>query len=65
MQKRVNSVLRHFVLICHHEEDHVGELKIGRGGGRGQLLIGLCLITAPCHELIFYGSVNFVTNKLN
>ena len=64
MQKRVNSVLRHFVLICHHEEDHVGELKIGRGG-RGQLLIGLCLITAPCHKLIFYGSVNFVTNKLN
>ena len=56
MQKRVNSVLRHFF--------YVGELKIGRGG-RGQLLIGLCLITAPCHELVFYGSVNFVTNKLN
>ena len=37
MQKRVNSVLRHFVLICHYEEDHVGELKIGReGGGGGQ-----------------------------
>ena len=35
MQKRVNSVLRHFVLICHHEEDHVGEVKIGRGGGQG------------------------------
>ena len=66
VQKRVNSVLRHFVLICHYEEDHVGELKIGReGGGRGQLSIGLCLVTTPCHELIFYGSVNFVTNKLN
>ena len=65
MQKRVNSVLRHFVLICHYEEDHVGELKIGREGGRGQLSIGLCLVTTPCLELIFYGSVNFVTNKLN
>ena len=43
----------------------MGELKIGREGGRGQLSIGLCLVTAPCHELIFYGSVNFVTNKLN
>ena len=53
MQKRVNSVLKHFVLICHYEEDHVGELKIGREGGRGQLSIGLCLVTTPCHELIF------------
>ena len=54
MQKRVNSVLRHFFLICHHEEDNVGELKIGRGGGsRGQLLIGLCLITTPVTNLFF------------
>ena len=65
MQKRVNSMLKHFVLICHYEEDHVGELEIGREGGRGQLSIGLCLVTTPCHELIFYGSVNFVTIKLN
>ena len=33
MQKRVNSVLKHYVLICHYEEDNVGELKIGREGG--------------------------------
>ena len=56
MQKRVNSVLRHFVLICHYEEDHVGELKIGReggGGAGGSCQLGFVLLLPPVTNLFF------------
>ena len=54
MQKRVNSVLRHFVLICHYEEDHVGELKIGReGGAGGSFQLGFVLLLPPVSNLFF------------
>ena len=54
VQKRVNSVLRHFVLICHYEEDHVGELKIGReGGAGGSCQLGFVLLLPPVTNLFF------------
>ena len=55
VQKRVNSVLRHFVLICHYEEDHVGELKIGRegGGAGGSFQLGFVLLLPPVTNLFF------------
>ena len=54
MQKRVNSVLKHFVLICHYEEDHVGELKIGREGGLGgSFQLGFVLLLPPVTNLFF------------
>ena len=54
MQKRVNSVLKHFVLICHYEEDNVGELKIGREGGLGgSFQLGFVLLLPPVTNLFF------------